>query len=232
MPCKTVGIRSIKIRTHDGIVRTLSNVRHILELKKNLISLGTIDSNGFKFSAEVSSLDDSDSDTTRLWHMRLGHMSERGPNAKAINTACYLINISPSTSIDFKAPEEVWSGAPANYSHLRVFGCSAYFYVNDGKLEPRKKKAIFLGYATGVKRYRLWCSDLKLPKFIISRDVTFDEKFMLHPRKEFVIDITGTEKESTKHVELESSSSQRVLEGAHVEPVDITEGSTSDTDTP
>ena len=81
-------------------------------LKKNLISLGTLDSNGYKFSAEggvlrvskgslivmngkkvntlyilqgstvtgdvvVSISEDPDLDTTRLWHMRLGHMSER-----------------------------------------------------------------------------------------------------------------------------------------------------------
>ena len=152
--------------------------------------------------------------------------------AEAVNTACYLINRSPSTAIDFKNPEEVWSGAPANYSHLRVFGCSAYFHVSDDKLEPRAKKAIFLGYATGVKGYRLWCSNPKSPKFIISRDVTFDEKFMLHPRKEFVINTTGTEKESSKQVELESSTSKKVLEGAHVEPVVTEEGSTSDADTP
>jgi len=113
MPCKTIGIRSIKIRMHDGIVRTLSNVRHVPDLKKNLISLGILDSNGYKFSAEggvmrvskdslvvmkgkkadtlyilqgstvigddvVSMSEDSDLDTTRLWHMRLGHMSEGG----------------------------------------------------------------------------------------------------------------------------------------------------------
>ena len=36
---------------HDGIVRTLSNVRHVLDLKKNLISSGTLDSNSYKFSA-------------------------------------------------------------------------------------------------------------------------------------------------------------------------------------
>ena len=52
MPCKTIGIGSIKIKMHDGIVRTLSNVRHVPDLKKNLISLGTLDSNGYKFSAE------------------------------------------------------------------------------------------------------------------------------------------------------------------------------------
>ena len=53
IPCKTIGIGSIKIRMHDSIIRILSNVRHVLDLKKNLISLGTLDSNGYKFSAKV-----------------------------------------------------------------------------------------------------------------------------------------------------------------------------------
>ena len=52
MLCKTIGVESIKIRMHDGIVRTLSNVRHVPDLKKNLISLGTLDSNDYKFSVE------------------------------------------------------------------------------------------------------------------------------------------------------------------------------------
>ena len=69
--------------------------------------------------------------------------------AEVVNTACYLVNQFPSTTIDFKTPEEVWSGTHANYSHLRVFGCPSYFHVNDGKLELRAKKAIFLGYAIG-----------------------------------------------------------------------------------
>ena len=34
----------------DGMVRTLTNVRHVLRLKKNLISLGTLDKNGFRIS--------------------------------------------------------------------------------------------------------------------------------------------------------------------------------------
>jgi len=49
---KTIGIGSIKIRIHSGIARTLSNVRHVSDLKKNLISLGTLDSNGYKFLVE------------------------------------------------------------------------------------------------------------------------------------------------------------------------------------
>ena len=52
MPSKTIGIGSIKIEMHDSIIKTLSNVWYVPDLKKNLISLGTLDSNGYKFSAE------------------------------------------------------------------------------------------------------------------------------------------------------------------------------------
>ncbi|KAK3007468.1 hypothetical protein RJ639_013340, partial [Escallonia herrerae] len=49
--CKVVGIGSIQIRMHDGIVRTLTDVRHVPELRKILISLGTLDSNGCSYRA-------------------------------------------------------------------------------------------------------------------------------------------------------------------------------------
>ena len=45
--CKVVGIGSIRIKIYDSIVRTLSDVRRVPELKKNLISLGMLDSNGY-----------------------------------------------------------------------------------------------------------------------------------------------------------------------------------------
>ena len=37
--------------------------------------------------------------------------------AEAVTTACYLVNRSPSTAIDCKTPEEVWSGKPPQYDH-------------------------------------------------------------------------------------------------------------------
>ncbi len=58
-----------------------------------------------------------------------------------------------------------------------MLGCPAYAHVRDGKLDPRVKKCNFLGYADGVKGYRLWCYDNKNSKFHVSRDVTFDRVF-------------------------------------------------------
>jgi len=98
--------------------------------------------------------------------------------------ACHLVNQSPATAIECKTPIEVWSGTPANYSNLRIFGCPAYAHTNDGKLERRAQKCIFLGYASGVNGYRLWCTELHPPRFIISRDVKFNESPMLtHQRR-------------------------------------------------
>ena len=50
--CKVVGIGTIKVKMFDNVVRTLMDVRHVPDLKKNLISLGTLDSNGFRYKSE------------------------------------------------------------------------------------------------------------------------------------------------------------------------------------
>ena len=365
-PCQIIGIGSVQIKMHDGIIRTLTDVRHILDMRKNLISLSTLDGKGYKYSggdgvlkvskgslivmkgdlksanlyrlrgttiicdAAVISNSLSNFDATNLWHMHLGHMSELGLSvlskrglldgysiikldfcehcvfgkhkkvkfntsthtskgildyvhsdlwgpsrkpslggarymltiiddysrkawsyflkdkseafsafkewkimienqtekkvkklrtnngmefcskefnaycksegivrhytvpytpqqngvtermnrtivskvccmlsnaglhrrfwAEATSTACYLINRSPSIAIDKKIPIEIWSGSPADYLQLRVFSCTAYAHVDNGKLEPRAVKCIFFGYKSGVKGYKLWNS--------------------------------------------------------------------------
>ena len=48
MHYKTTGIGSIKIRMLDDVVRTLTNVQHVPELRKNLISVGKLDENGYE----------------------------------------------------------------------------------------------------------------------------------------------------------------------------------------
>ncbi|KAK3025656.1 hypothetical protein RJ639_040642 [Escallonia herrerae] len=104
-----------QIRMHDGTMKTLTDIRHVPELRKNMISLGTLDSNGCSYRATggfmkimkgalivmnglkqnslyllqgstvtgaaiaiAASFFNIDYDTTKLWHVRLGYISERG----------------------------------------------------------------------------------------------------------------------------------------------------------
>ena len=50
--CKIVGVGSIQIKMFDGMVRTLFDVKHVPGLKKNLISLGTLDKNGCRIACQ------------------------------------------------------------------------------------------------------------------------------------------------------------------------------------
>ncbi|GJR41256.1 retrovirus-related pol polyprotein from transposon TNT 1-94 [Tanacetum coccineum] len=68
--------------------------------------------------------------------------------AEATVTAAYLINRSPSTALEKKTPMDLWSGHPANYEMLMIFG------------------------------YRFWRLDDVKPKIIISRDVVFNESLI------------------------------------------------------
>jgi hypothetical protein len=79
--------------------------------------------------------------------------------AEAMGTACYLVNISPLSTIDDKTPQEVWTGKKHSLTHLQVFGCEAYVYVpnkNKSTLDKNDEKCIFIGYKDGLKGYKLW----------------------------------------------------------------------------
>jgi len=96
--------------------------------------------------------------------------------AEAVNTAAYMVNLSPSSAINFSTPFELRYKRVADYSRLRVFGCAAYPLIpkeTRTKLDPTSKKCQFLGYASGVKGYRLW--DPVACKVIVNRDVSFHE---------------------------------------------------------
>eukprot|EP00253_Pinus_taeda_P014701 PITA_14701 len=48
---------------------------------------------------------------------------------EAMEIACYLVNRSPSSALEDKTPQEVWTGKKPSLSHLRVFGFDAYVHV-------------------------------------------------------------------------------------------------------
>jgi len=96
--------------------------------------------------------------------------------AEAASTAVFLINKSPSSSIEFDIPEEKWTGHPPDYKILKKFGSVAYIHSDQGKLNPRAKKGIFLGYPDGVKGFKVWL--LEDRKCVVSRDIVFQENQM------------------------------------------------------
>lgn len=106
---KVAGIRTVSLKMYDGVMRDLSNVRYVPDLKRNLISLGVIDQLGCSIKAENGEIQviengtiiikgirrnglyvlvgtipilgviaSVSSDKTKLWHIRLAHMSEKG----------------------------------------------------------------------------------------------------------------------------------------------------------
>jgi len=48
---------------------------------------------------------------------------------EAVEIACYLVNRFPSSALEEKIPQEIWTGKKPSLSHLRVFGCDAYVHV-------------------------------------------------------------------------------------------------------
>ena len=45
----------------------------------------------------------------------------------AVSTTAYLINQGPSVPMEFRLPEEVWSGKEVKFSHLKVFTFKSFW---------------------------------------------------------------------------------------------------------
>ena len=90
--------------------------------------------------------------------------------------SCLSQKSEPNKNRRRKTPFEAWTGKKPTVCHLRVFGCDAYAHIpkdQRGKLDPKAKKCIFVGYGEVTKGYRLY--DPVCGKIIFSRNVVFNE---------------------------------------------------------
>ncbi|KAK3122095.1 hypothetical protein QOZ80_8BG0665070 [Eleusine coracana subsp. coracana] len=94
---------------------------------------------------------------------------------EAVVTAVYILNRSPTKTLDGKTPYEAWHGRKPTVFHLRTFGCLAFAKElgHIGKLDDRSTPGVFIGYAEGSKAYRIL--DPKTQRVRTARDVVFDE---------------------------------------------------------
>ncbi|KAH9680700.1 hypothetical protein KPL71_026653 [Citrus sinensis] len=132
--------------------------------------------------------------------------------AEAVTTAAYLVNRSPSSALQFKTPQELWSGKPPDLSNLRIFGCLPYTHINQGKLEPKAIKGYFIGYPKGVKGFKIWCINGKPSRTLISRDVVFDEESMLHRRVETELTATDLDRNEEDNQKVETIAEEVIGE--------------------
>ncbi|GKC15501.1 retrotransposon protein, putative, ty1-copia subclass [Tanacetum coccineum] len=145
--------------------------------------------------------------------------------------AAYLINRSPSTTIEKKTPVDMWSRHPSDYGMLRTFGCVAYSHVKQGKLEPRAVKCVLLGYLKGVKGYRLYRLDNKSPKTATSRNVVFNESVMY---KDTLKDSSACTDKSVEELQVEvelQGLSNRMHEEVHTDQEDDNDENARDQET-
>eukprot|EP00253_Pinus_taeda_P022530 PITA_22530 len=86
-------------------------------------------------------------------------------------TGCYLFNISPSSALEDKTPQEVWTGKKPSLSHLRVFGCDVYVHVRKDKITMLHSKyewCTFIGEVVDLEDGKIW------------KEAIVDEKAFLH----------------------------------------------------
>jgi transposase InsO family protein len=79
--------------------------------------------------------------------------------AEATGTAVYVQNKCHHAILDQKTPEEVFTGEKPDIGHLRIFGCTVYVHVlkeKRTKMEPSRKKGIFVGYNKTSKAFRIY----------------------------------------------------------------------------
>lgn len=48
---------------------------------------------------------------------------------EAVQIASHLINKSPTSTINFKTPDDIWYRKTSSYAYLRIFGCVAFVHV-------------------------------------------------------------------------------------------------------
>ncbi|KAI5323637.1 hypothetical protein L3X38_032709 [Prunus dulcis] len=96
--------------------------------------------------------------------------------AEAVHTAVYILNRCPTKALRDKTPFEAYSTRKPGVAHLKVFGNVCFVHKPDeGRhiLDAKSTKAVFVGYATCEKGYRVF--DPVTRKLLLSRDVVFDE---------------------------------------------------------
>ena len=132
--------------------------------------------------------------------------------AEAVNTACYILNRVSTRPIIKKTPYEIWKGRKPNIYYFHVFGCNC-FVLNNGKdnlekFDAKFDEAIFLGYSTNSKAYRVF--NKRTLTVEESIHITFNENvFLTIKTNEIEDDETTTIEKNLKDLSLQEKKNEK-----------------------
>jgi hypothetical protein len=94
---------------------------------------------------------------------------------EAVVIVVYILNRSPTKTLNGRTPYEAWHGCKLVVSHLWVFGCLMFGKElgHISKLNDRSTLGVFIGYAEGSKAYHIldpWTQRMRM-----TRDVVINE---------------------------------------------------------
>jgi len=78
---------------------------------------------------------------------------------EALATQIHVWNRLPTSSLKGMTPYEDWFNRKPDISHLRVWGCLAYVFIQKDKrrsLQPHMEKCVFMGYTSGYKGWKFY----------------------------------------------------------------------------
>jgi hypothetical protein len=141
--------------------------------------------------------------------------------AEAVNTACHVGNRVFLRVGSTMTPYEILLGKKPTVKYFHVFGCICYI-LNDreylSKFDSKSDKAIFLGYSTNSRAYRVY--NLKTKSVMESINVVFDDASDLNV-KTAENDVTGcTWEENLVDDESDPEKERKSAEQEHVKTVE------------
>jgi len=95
---------------------------------------------------------------------------------EAVTTAVFILNWSPTQSVEGKTPYEVWHGHQPAVHFFCTFGCVAHVKAGGKpltKLEDRSMPMVFVGYEQGTKAWRFYNPVTR--HVHVLRDAVFEE---------------------------------------------------------
>jgi hypothetical protein len=90
----------------------------------------------------------------------------------------HVWNCLPTATLPNTTPYELWHNKKPDVSHFRIWGCTAYVFVQKDQrssFQSHYQKCVFIGYPEGYKGWKFYNPTTK--KVVISERAEFDERY-------------------------------------------------------